>query len=95
MASLISLRLLGPVGCAKDVISAVGIPRHQVTGARCNRHITAIPADAGLETVTISLDPGAVHRYSGDVIQDRGGATIAPATATATAGGKPGGKSDK
>jgi len=94
MAPLNSLRLLGPVGCAKDVITAVGIPHHQVTGTRSKRHKTAIPADAGPEVVTISLDPGAVHRYSGDVIQDRRGATIAT-TVTATAGSKPGGESDK
>jgi hypothetical protein len=28
------------------------------------RHITPIPADAGLGAEMISLDPGAVHRYS-------------------------------
>ncbi len=49
----------------KNVITAVGIPSHQVAGIRSKRHIKPIPADAGQIAVKISLGPGAVHRYSG------------------------------
>jgi hypothetical protein len=80
----------------KDVITAVDIPRHQVTGTRSKRHITAIPTDTGPEAVTISLDLEAVHRYSRDVILEQGGAIITTtATVTTTASSKPGRESDK